>query len=81
MAIILKYVVPVLSVAVLVLCLLAAFLNRSQDQIVIDWHAFEGGLQTYFIAKRHILLRRVVFARKANGSGYEDSSITAAANC
>jgi hypothetical protein len=48
----LKYLVPMLSIAVLVLCLMAAFLHRDKGPITIKFsEAFQGGIPTYFIAK------------------------------
>jgi hypothetical protein len=44
----LKCVIPALAVAVLVLCLVAAFLDKGVMKIS---EAFQGGISTYFIAK------------------------------
>jgi hypothetical protein len=46
----LKYLVPLLAIVVLVLCLMAAFLNPDGDTIKFS-NAFQGGIPTYFIAK------------------------------
>jgi hypothetical protein len=48
----LKYVIPMLALAVLVLCLMAASLDRKDGEVVIRIsEAFQGGIPTYFIAK------------------------------
>jgi hypothetical protein len=45
----LKYLVPLLAIAVFVLCLVAAFFGLHGEFSFCD--AFQGGFPTYFIAK------------------------------
>jgi hypothetical protein len=53
MKLFLKVGAPVLSLAVLVLCLVAAFFDRrpNGEVLVKVAEAFQGGIPTYFIAK------------------------------